>query len=121
MDSEKLSQFAQGTVRKSKREKEKEAADAKQKEEEENAAKAYTEFLDAFDGEEAGRKKTGSAFVRSANDDGRAYAPSMPKAQASSRSMRAFERVCDCASDLEDVLTMLHTVPVPHWPSQTQG
>ncbi|KAI0032228.1 hypothetical protein K488DRAFT_50365 [Vararia minispora EC-137] len=91
LDSEKLSQFAHGTVRKSKREKEKEAAEAKRKEEEESAAKAYAEFLDAFEGEDQGRKNS-SAFVRPVNEDGRVYAPSMSKPQATSRSMRAFER-----------------------------
>ena len=35
VDDQKLSQYAQGTVRKSRREKEKEAADAKKREEEE--------------------------------------------------------------------------------------
>jgi putative alpha-1,2-mannosidase len=52
VDDQKLSQYAQGTVRKSKREKEKEAAEAKRKEEEEQAAKAYAEFLDAFDADD---------------------------------------------------------------------
>jgi len=91
MDGQKVTQFTHGTVRKSKREKEKEAADAKRKEEEESAAKAYAEFLDAFESEDAGRRKAASTFVRSANEDGHSYAPSAPRPQAS-RNMRAFEK-----------------------------
>lgn len=68
--------FTQGTLRKSKKEKEKEAADAKRKEEEEHAARAYAEFVDAFEGEGADRKKGGSAFVKAGQEG--AYAPSAP-------------------------------------------
>lgn len=63
-------------MRKSRREKEKEAAEAKKKEEEENAVKAYADFLDAFEGEDAGRKKAGSAFVRGSEDARTPYQPS---------------------------------------------
>ncbi len=66
--------FTQGTVRKSKKEKEKEAAEAKRKEEEEHAARAYAEFVDAFEGEGADRKKGASAFVKAGQEG--AYAPS---------------------------------------------
>lgn len=96
MDDQKLSQYAQGTVRKSKREKEKEAAEAKRKEEEEQAAKAYAEFLDAFDADEnanARRASKSSSFVRSSRDSGAAYTPSGPsRSHAHPRSMRAFEQ-----------------------------
>lgn len=68
--------FTQGTLRKSKKEKEKEAADAKRKEEEEHAARAYAEFVDAFEGEGADRKRGGSAFVKAGQEG--AYAPSAP-------------------------------------------
>ncbi|KAG1716417.1 hypothetical protein ID866_769 [Astraeus odoratus] len=93
VDETKLSQYAQGTVRKSRREKEKEAAEAKKKEEEENAARAYVEFLDAFEGEDASRRKSGSNFVRAAGDSNvRApYQPSLKSAQeASSKTAKAF-------------------------------
>jgi U2-associated protein SR140 len=100
VDDQKLSQYAQGTVKKSKREKEKEAAEAKQKEEEEHAAKAYAEFLDAFDADDSAparrSSKTGS-FVRSSRDSGAAYTPSgLSRTEAHPRSMRAFEpsKVC---------------------------
>ncbi|KAI0066134.1 hypothetical protein BV25DRAFT_1905759 [Artomyces pyxidatus] len=90
VDDQKLSQYTQGTVRKSKREKEKEAAEAKKKEEEENAAKAYAEFLHAFDAEDAGSKSTKSGFVRSS---GAVYAPAAQlKAEGPSRQARAFEQ-----------------------------
>ncbi|KAH9176395.1 hypothetical protein EDB89DRAFT_1941163 [Lactarius sanguifluus] len=96
VDDQKLSQYAQGTVRKSKREKEKEAAEAKRKEEEEQAAKAYAEFLDAFDAEDNGNARRGgksSSFVRSSRDSGAAYTPSGPsRSHAQPRSMRAFEQ-----------------------------
>ncbi|KAI5121581.1 hypothetical protein M0805_000760 [Coniferiporia weirii] len=65
VDDQKLSQYAQGTVRKSKREKEKEREEAKKREEEELAAKTYAEFLDAFEGEGAQRK--GTSFVRASS------------------------------------------------------
>ena len=82
--------YTQGTSRKSKKEKEKEAAEAKRKEEQENAAKAYAEFLDAFQGEGTDRKKSTSTFVRAGHDSGTgsAYVPSVkPKTDMS----RAFE------------------------------
>ncbi|KAL1939804.1 hypothetical protein VTO73DRAFT_9504 [Trametes versicolor] len=76
IDDQKRAVFTQGTLRKSKKEKEKEAADAKRKEEEEHAARAYAEFVDAFEGEGADRKKGGSAFVKAGQEG--AYAPSAP-------------------------------------------
>ena len=60
-------------MRKSKREKEKEAAEAKRREEEENAAKAYAEFIHAFQGEEVERKKTAASFVKAGQEA--VYAP----------------------------------------------
>ncbi|KAF9523996.1 hypothetical protein CPB83DRAFT_886523 [Crepidotus variabilis] len=78
VDDAKLSHYTSGTLRKSRREKEQEAADAKQREEEENAAQAYAEFLDAFEGEEVARRKIGSGFVKA--DSKAAYIPSMPAA-----------------------------------------
>ncbi|KAI0344684.1 hypothetical protein BDW22DRAFT_1077777 [Trametopsis cervina] len=84
VDEQKLSQYAQGTLRKSKREKEKEAAEAKRKEEEENAAKAYAEFLDAFQGEGIDRKRAGATFVRPGQDS--VYTPSVRKAESSHKA-----------------------------------
>ena len=96
MDDQKLSQYAQGTVRKSKREKEKEAAEAKRREEEEQAAKAYAEFLDAFDAEDNNSARRGgksSSFVRPSKDSGAVYTPSGPsRPRVQPRSMRAFEQ-----------------------------
>lgn len=60
-----MSQYAAGKVKKSRREKEQEAAEAKKREEEANAAKAYAEFLDAFEGEDLGKKNPASTFVKS--------------------------------------------------------
>ena len=95
MDDQKLSQYAQGTVRKSKREKEKEAADAKRREEEEQAAKAYAEFIDAFDADDSGSARRGgktTGFVRSSRDSGAAYTPiGSSRSHGQFRSMRAFE------------------------------
>ena len=59
-----MSQYTQGTVKKSRREKEKDAAEAKKREEEENAARAYAEFLDEFEADDGGRKKSGTTFVK---------------------------------------------------------
>jgi U2-associated protein SR140 len=87
-----LTQFTSGALRKTRREKEQEAADAKKKEEEASAAQAYAEFLNAFEGEDVSRRKTGSGFVRA--DSKTAYIPSMPAAD------RAKLRVCRiCRSD----------------------
>ncbi|KAI0745783.1 hypothetical protein C8Q76DRAFT_40537 [Earliella scabrosa] len=94
VDDHKRAVYTQGTIRKSKREKEKEAAEAKRREEEENAAKAYAEFLDAFQGEGSDRRKSGSTFVKAGQDSGSTYAPSVKSKPDMSRafedtSMRA--------------------------------
>jgi U2-associated protein SR140 len=75
----KLSHYTAGKVRKSRREKDQEAAIAKKREEEANAAQAYAEFLDAFEGEEVARKKAGSGFVKA--DSKMVYAPSVPSSE----------------------------------------
>ena len=75
----KLSHYTAGKVRKSRREKDQEAAIAKKREEEANAAQAYAEFLDAFEGEEVTRKKAGSGFVKA--DSNTVYAPSIPSSE----------------------------------------
>lgn len=75
LDDTKLSQYAQGTVRKSRREKEKEAAEAKKREEEESAAKAYADFIDAFEGESVDKRKAGSGFVRASDGAKVSYQP----------------------------------------------
>ncbi|KAK0195388.1 hypothetical protein F5146DRAFT_1100904 [Armillaria mellea] len=61
VDDAKVTQYTSGKLKKSRREKEQEAAEAKKREEEANAAKAYAEFLDAFEGED---RKTHSTFVK---------------------------------------------------------
>jgi len=82
-----LSQYAQGTVRKSRREKEKEAAEAKKREEEESAAKAYADFIDAFEGESVDKRKAGSGFVRASDGAKVSYsAPVKAPAEFSSRA-----------------------------------
>ncbi|KAI6032917.1 hypothetical protein F5J12DRAFT_797411 [Pisolithus orientalis] len=98
VDEMKLSQYAQGTVRKSRREKEKEAAEAKKKEEEENAARAYAEFLDAFEGEDGGRRKSSSNFVRASGDSNTKtpYQPLLKGTTESTKPPRAFR------AELED-------------------
>ncbi|KAJ7200693.1 SR140 protein [Mycena rebaudengoi] len=73
VDDAKLSQYlTAGTVRKSRREKEQDAAEAKKREEEASAAKAYAEFLDAFDTDDTARK-SGLNFVKA--DSKSAYIP----------------------------------------------
>jgi len=68
-----VSQYAAGKVKKSRREKEQEAAEAKKREEEANAAKAYAEFLDAFEGEDVGKKNATSSFVKGSGEAGAVY------------------------------------------------
>ncbi|KAH9485183.1 Protein RRC1-like [Psilocybe cubensis] len=75
----KLSQYTAGIVRKSRREKEQEAADAKKREEEASAAQVYAEYVNAFEGEDIGRRSSGSAFVRAESNT--AYAPSMSSSE----------------------------------------
>ncbi|KAG5638878.1 hypothetical protein H0H81_009181 [Sphagnurus paluster] len=75
VDDAKLSQYTAGTVRKSRREKDLEAAEAKKREEEANAAKAYAEFIDAFEGEDVGRKRGMTSFVKAFSDSKAVYAP----------------------------------------------
>ncbi|KIM45267.1 hypothetical protein M413DRAFT_66140 [Hebeloma cylindrosporum] len=79
VDDMKLSHYTAGKVRKSRREKDQEAADAKKREEEVNAAQAYAEFLDAFEGGDVARKKGSSGFVKA--DSNMAYAPSIPSSE----------------------------------------
>lgn len=67
-----------------------EAAEAKRKEEEENAAKAYAEFVDAFQGEDADRKTAGSAFVKSGQ--AAPYEPSFQARGESSKAAQIFEQ-----------------------------
>ncbi|KAF9070133.1 hypothetical protein BDP27DRAFT_1382923 [Rhodocollybia butyracea] len=74
VDDAKLSQYAAGTHRKSRREKEQEAAEAKKREEEINAAKAYAEFIDDFEGDGVGRK-SGANFVKA--ESGSKYVPNL--------------------------------------------
>ncbi|KAL0577625.1 hypothetical protein V5O48_004350 [Marasmius crinis-equi] len=90
VDDAKLTQYAAGSHRKSRREKEQEVAEAKKREEEVNAAQAYAEFLDAFEGEGVGRRGE-SSFVKASSSSGSAYNPARgfssmpgPKARKSS-------------------------------------
>ncbi|KAJ7496036.1 hypothetical protein B0H11DRAFT_1716178 [Mycena galericulata] len=84
VDDAKLSQYlTAGTVRKSRREKEQEAAEAKKREEEASAAKAYAEFLDAFDTDDT-VKKSGSNFVKA--DSKSAYVPALKTPSEVSRT-----------------------------------
>lgn len=81
-----------GTVRKSKREKEKEAAEVKRRfvsvsllavshprffgrEEEHEAARAYAEFVDAFEADGASRSKKGNFVKAGGQGDDDVYAP----------------------------------------------
>ncbi|KAG6903083.1 hypothetical protein C0995_006270 [Termitomyces sp. Mi166 len=73
VDDAKISQYASGTVRKSRREKDQEAAEAKKREEEANAAKAYAEFIDAFEGQDATKRSAGPSFVKSSTESKAAY------------------------------------------------
>jgi U2-associated protein SR140 len=73
-------------LRKTRREREQEAADAKKREEEASAAQAYAEFLNAFEGEDVSRRKTGSGFVRA--DSKAAYIPLMPAADRAKLRVR---------------------------------
>lgn len=89
-----MSQYTAGKVRKSRREKELEAAEVKKREEEESAAKAYAEFLDAFEGEDAGKNKTGSNFVKASTESQTAYVPALKHiSEGPVRSSRAFNTV----------------------------
>ncbi|KAK7053478.1 hypothetical protein VNI00_004104 [Paramarasmius palmivorus] len=77
VDDAKLTQYASGSQRKSRREREQELAEAKKREEEAHAAKAYAEFLDAFEGEGVGRKAASTFVKAGAGGEGSSstYAP----------------------------------------------
>ncbi|GAA94621.1 uncharacterized protein L969DRAFT_94591 [Mixia osmundae IAM 14324] len=66
VDKDKLTVFATGIHVKSKQQKEKEAAELKQKQEDEEAARAYLDFVEAFEGSGGNDKKRvqAPAFVR---------------------------------------------------------
>jgi hypothetical protein len=68
LNTSKLSSFASGPQRKSKYQRDKEAAELKRKQEEEEAARAYAEFVDAFEGDASaagkGGRAGGKSFVR---------------------------------------------------------
>ncbi|KAG5648619.1 hypothetical protein DXG03_003230 [Asterophora parasitica] len=93
VDDAKLSQYTAGKVRKSKREKDQEAAEAKKREEEANAAKAYAEFIDAFEGEGVGRKKGGTSFVKAESNT--SYAPDKAFPDRQQRPGPPTNRVCN--------------------------
>lgn len=76
-------------MRKTRKEKEAEAAEAKRLEEEENAAKAYAEFLETFEGKESSRRG-GANFVRA--DTKATYNPLAEGGQAPA-SRNVFQRV----------------------------
>jgi len=107
----KLSHYTAGKVRKSRREKDQEAADAKKREEEANAAQAYAEFLDAFEGGEVTRKKGGSGFVKA--DSNMAYAPSVPSSERRARLRVSFATI----TRRESVDWHAETVPITSRPS----
>lgn len=74
-------------MKKSKREKEKEREEAKKKEEEELAAKAYAEYVEAFEGD--GAKRKSNTFVRAGESSTRS---SQSHSRSHGEGMRAFER-----------------------------
>jgi hypothetical protein len=73
LDDQKLTNFAHGSMRKSRREKEKEAQEAKTREEESLTAKAYEDFLETFEGDGSNRPREGPGFVRQGS--GGSYGP----------------------------------------------
>ncbi|KAJ7072108.1 hypothetical protein C8F01DRAFT_230005 [Mycena amicta] len=86
VDDAKLSQYVAGTVRKSRKEKEEEVAKKKKSEEEADNAKAYAEFLDAFDASPSSSSRA-AAFVKA--DSRSAYIPSTRNHAESSSRARA--------------------------------
>ncbi|KAG7446304.1 uncharacterized protein BT62DRAFT_109685 [Guyanagaster necrorhizus] len=83
VDDAKVNQYTSGKLKKSRREKEQEAAEAKKREEEVNAAKAYAEFLDAFEGDD---RKTRSTFVKAGTAAGAEHTYGHPTTASERRS-----------------------------------
>ncbi|KDQ27731.1 hypothetical protein PLEOSDRAFT_1104409 [Pleurotus ostreatus PC15] len=81
VDTSKVSQFATGSARKSRREKEQEAAEAKKKEEAEFAQQTFQEFMESF-GDGATKTTKSSGFVK-AGESVPAYAP-FPRGETTS-------------------------------------
>jgi U2-associated protein SR140 len=98
-----VSLYTAGTVKKSRREKEQEVVEAKKREEEANAAKAYAEFLDAFESEDVGKKNAASSFVKS----GEGFAPAAPRGQSERRPHIASTRVSNRVRGLASVFILI--------------
>ncbi|KAG8863522.1 hypothetical protein FRB96_008262 [Tulasnella sp. 330] len=100
IDDQKAKTYTQGNLRKSKREKEKEAEEAKRAEEEIEAAKAYAEFIDAFDAPDrsasggGGSKGKSMGFVKASGGSGPAqsYDPLAKKRDALPTGPRGRQR-----------------------------
>ncbi|KAG8995635.1 hypothetical protein FRB94_008917 [Tulasnella sp. JGI-2019a] len=96
IDDQKAKTYTQGNLRKSKREKEKEAEDAKRAEEEIEAAKAYADFIDAFDAPDrpASSKMKSMGFVKASSGSGPAqeYDPLAKKRDSLPTGPRARQR-----------------------------
>jgi hypothetical protein len=105
-----VSQYTAGKIKKSRREKEQEAAEAKKREEEANAAKAYAEFLDAFEGEDVGKKNPASSFVKASGEAGPAYAASRGQSERqtyASGAVNVLNRVCGLVSVQPQIFTIM--------------
>jgi U2-associated protein SR140 len=64
VDGHKLNHFAQGSVRKSKKDREKEDEERKAREEEAKTAQVLAEFMDEFESDSPRKSKAGGGFVR---------------------------------------------------------
>ncbi|KAF4598225.1 hypothetical protein EYR38_006621 [Pleurotus pulmonarius] len=89
VDTSKVSQFATGSARKSRREKEQEAAEAKKKEEAEFAQQTFQEFMESF-GDGPTKTSKSSGFVK-AGESVPAYAPFPRGETTSSRSTSNYD------------------------------
>ncbi|KAL4267740.1 U2 snRNP-associated SURP motif-containing protein [Pleurotus pulmonarius] len=89
VDTSKMSQFATGSARKSRREKEQEAAEAKKKEEAEFAQQTFQEFMESF-GDGPTKTSKSSGFVK-AGESVPAYAPFPRGETTSSRSTSNYD------------------------------
>jgi hypothetical protein len=95
----KISQFAQGALRKSKKDKEKDAEDRKAREEEAKAAQVLAEYVDAFESEGAAsarRRAGGGGFVRAGGSDSgsRRYdSGGRAESASTSRTANVFEQM----------------------------
>jgi len=127
LDDDKVKSYAQGVLKKSKREKEKEAEIAKRQQAERETAKAYEDFLQEFEGGKTTVASstsggTGLGFVKASG--GGSYVPSLKPKEAiptgPASMVRLFHSQLNLLIDLSISVNDLHHLLQLHHPRVNQ-